>query len=481
MTTYQAAMFIEQILSLPNYQLAAQYVTMNAASLDDTFFLVLAQMIQQEQARSTVDPALFFSGLHPAAIQGLVYEAETRRIRLQHLVNLYNYAQQVRQQSMSAPWQNHRHGHAAQEQPAAPQHPGIETEEDAAPASAPSPEVEQSPLQDRNARMRYWIDKIQSTGSVDVSREKEQVRRGEALDDLGKLRLLNEINHRYRIALARLREGEDLEARREELLELRGDCERLRRMGPGRTSRGYNLREVEERHADVTVALARTQGHLGELEQATSLFNEAAAAHSALGQAERAAECRAELGRLRAQAEGRPDAEFEFLTEQAAQPGDALQRARALIEGAELRLSGGDDYEAEAGFKRAQEELDRAHRGPLGGEALADTLSSALRGGGADSFGSMLQVTRLRRRILAARVDICARKASVASSEEAQREHLEQAQELQEELKELEGTTSEGSRHNDAFSKRMLETLKNGIEGLDAGATRELLGRFFNK
>src|SRR5206468_3492899 len=101
MNALQARMFIEQILAQPSIPAATQLVQANLSLLDATFFMVLQQLIQQEQATSV--------GNWGGSVEDRIAERMAHlnspsapSQRLQALQMLLNYAGQLCQQQAVA-------------------------------------------------------------------------------------------------------------------------------------------------------------------------------------------------------------------------------------------------------------------------------------------------------------------------------------------------------------------------------------------
>lgn len=103
MNPFQARAFIDQILNSPNIYLAQALVDANLAQLDDTFFQVLQQMIQEADNQGQFGSSLFSPNMPGVVADYMINSRAQSEQRSQGLRMLYQYAAARRQQTSPAP------------------------------------------------------------------------------------------------------------------------------------------------------------------------------------------------------------------------------------------------------------------------------------------------------------------------------------------------------------------------------------------
>lgn len=423
MNPIQAKMFIEEILSKPTIHLAAQYVHANAQWLDDTFFQVLLQMIQEEQERSHVSPAIGIPGMPGSVVDNLLDQASSASDWLWRLQMLYDYATQLRQQMAS------------------------------------QTSFGQPPVPEEDDRFLELLNQFQRTNA-----EEETVERDEHLDDLGKARLLMAIDRRYMTAMLKVMPGMASEEVIWELKAILADYERLLQAGlPQYPFCLCKAEDIRGKMADVIESIARAYDSLRNSDRTRLYYEQAAQAYEKIGQQEKANRCRVSLARLKLSVEENVDEEIERLYSiLKAVPQNTLQHVDILVELGTFYCNR-DDFEAEQILLKAESELQElGYTNPTGTE-LADVLTQSMMdilsdqgSSGPSPIESMMQVQSLYRLIY-------------MSLEQTYRniENLEAAEKYGRLLKQMDGTLEDGNELNQDFSDQMSKSTDSLLKQLN--------------
>ena len=410
MNAIEARVFVEQVLSQPNVDAAAQVVQKNSRRLDDTFFAVLQQMIEEEISRSA--GGSWGNSFEDRLAESLARISERRAPsqRQQALQMLLDYALQVRAQAGGSP------GASAQPlQLTCPQcqqtypvlcpgfgrHAASATVVQAARGASCTlcgaqigfvncscgnvisltgqPAAPSAPPKGNS--FEYYVREIQKLGSANQAAEPP----GDdepAMDDISKMRRLIANDQRHNVAMMKTLPGMVSEAVVEELESIQQEYERLVRFGEPTKYPLYKIVDLQGKIAACQESLARAHESLRHDEKAREFYAAAAQAYDELGHAAKAAGCRENIAQIDLALEGNVDDEILRLQHALdAIPRPSLEHVRRMIKLAELQSANGDTFAADEMFQHAEaelEELGHSPGGPSGG-SLAQALFESVR------------------------------------------------------------------------------------------------------
>ncbi len=233
-------------------------------------------------------------------------------------------------------------------------------------------------------------------------------------DDVGKARRLIEIDQRYLLAMPDTLPGKASEAVVRTFESIKADYEALIQAGPPSFAL-YKVEDLLVKVADVTESIARTYDSLRNDDQAAIHYERAAEAYARHGHADKAQRCRSALAQLKLSADGNIDDELQRLQKfLATLTPPSLEHAKTRVQLAELYSAAGDDFEAEAHLKNAEQELQQLGYTNPGGEHLADALTQSMNrilsgeaGTGPSAIENQMLVRDLYRRIYLAYAQMC--------------------------------------------------------------------------
>jgi hypothetical protein len=437
MNAFEARMFIEQVLAQPSIPAAAQLVQANVRALDQVFFMVLQQMMQEAQPRSTGN---WGGSVEDRIAEGLarIQNPTGPSQRLQALTMLHNFALQQCQQLAVA--------NLLQPQSPSTKPPVL------APTGTPPvlPQTAPPRLPGAAKGFDYWLKQIQNGGASAAAQPAAST--PEPLDDMAKARRLMEIDRRYLPMLADTMPGRANDQVIRNLESVHDDYERLARCGLP-TYPLYTERDLEGKMADVMESLARAHDSLNHVEEARRAYKQAQQMWQHTGQADKARRCEAALARLKLSTEGNVDDEVNRLQEELELiSAPSLAHVKALVELGELQSRASDDFAAEESLLQAQDEMEQlgyaSGSGPSGTD-LAKALQESLLGimsGDAPKGPTQIE-TKILGRDLQLRILLALAQIYRESDPDKANDYLQRSKEM------------DSSAENEAFSDEMLKAL----------------------
>jgi tetratricopeptide (TPR) repeat protein len=282
------------------------------------------------------------------------------------------------------------------------------------------------------------------------------------LSELALYQKLVDVDRRFLMETANTMPGRATRDTADRLAAIAADYRRIAELARGDLLRPPN---IQRKVADVLCAQGQAYESIDDLAAAERVYQEAAALYNRLGVTGEAAKVERFMRDVRFHRDRDvDDAVARQRTRQEAAQDDAVERATAQVDLAEIHLARHDDLEAQRLFEAAENDLLKKYGHHVTGEGTARSLTESLKAMMSDKpleknapppIETVMHVRGLLQRIYAGMTQLLR-----DVDPERAREYLKRRTQM-------EGSIDEGSKENVDFSQEMLKSVQSLISLFD--------------